>query len=360
MSSPLHVGWVAGKDTLDSLAPMLNPLAVGLMDELVELTLLCPRQADLGELSGPPTEIVRYSPSFWPLRCVGTRAILAEPDARKPDLLHALDFSAAGLTRRLARRANLPYVVSSFSLADTRRLGRADARLGAVLAGSEKIELGIIKHHVAAAAKVHRVPPALHVAKRPRCFRDPTHSVAVVAACRLRRWKVLLALAGAFGELKKRGYDCVFMIIGSGGQERRLRKLADQAGLQRDLTFADKQSGVQLGKIIMAADIFVSPDPGPGIDLGGLMAMASGVPLLAGRDTEDFITDGQTALVFDPTSGRDLTDKLSGLLDDRAAARALAENALEHCREQHRPSAMVSTVAGLYRQVVAEFKSHRR
>lgn len=361
--APLRVGWVAGDGTLTNFAPTLNPLAVGLMDELVKVTLLSPAKAGAAELAGPLTDVVRYTVSAWPMRQAGLKAAGTAVVANKLELLHALDFTAARLTRDLAGRCNLPYVVSSFSMSDTRRAKRLDGRLGAVLAAGEKIELGLIRHHVAPAAKVHRLRPGLYTAKRARCFRDPTHSVAIVAACRLARWPVLTAVCEAFAKLKADGYDCIFVIIASGRLAGRLRRHVRQAGLEHDLTLADHHSSEQLGKVIMAGDLFVSPDAGPQIDFGSMMAMASGVPVLAGhvgRDMDDFIIDGETAEVFDPAASGALAGKLAGMLDDHAAARSLADKALDHIRRNYSPTAMVSAVSNIYRSVIGQFTSRQQ
>ena len=101
-----------------------------------------------------------------------------------------------------------------------------------------------------------------------------------------------------------------------------------------------------------AADVFISFDPGQQIDLASLIAMASGVPALAARDREDFIIDGKTAVVFASSSASELTDKVARLLDDHAAARALAEHALEYVRRTHSPAGMAAAVARTYRQAI--------
>jgi glycosyltransferase involved in cell wall biosynthesis len=122
-------------------------------------------------------------------------------------------------------------------------------------------------------------------------------------------------------------------------------------GLQGDLTLADEQTSSQLVKIVMAADVFVSPAPGTRTDLGSLMAMASGVPVVAGRETDDFLIRDKTARICDPTSREQLAGAIKGMLDDHVAARSLAEKALGYCRDEHRPSTMVEQVASVYRQV---------
>jgi len=351
-SGPVCVGWVAGRDTVKRLGYVLNPLAVGLVDDLVKLVLFCPEDADAGDLPSPPIELVRHAPYKWPFRKQVIADLVEQATSRKVQLVHALDCSTIDLTRRLAQAGRFNYVVSSYNLAVVHRMHRLNGHLARILAACERIELRLIKRHVAAAEKVLRVPPGVHPAKRSRCFRDPRHSVAIVACGILANWRTLAALAACFAQLRQRGYDCVFMVIGSGRMETRLREEVAKLGLQQHVTFADQPTSSQLAGIMKAADIFISFDPGRQIDLASLTAMASGVPALAARDREDFIIDGKTAIVFDPSSASQLTDKVAGLLDDHASARALAESALEYVRRMHSPASMAAAVARTYRQAI--------
>ncbi len=66
-SMPLpRVAWVASAGTLQMLGQVLRPQAIALIDEMVELTAICPLGAETTELPTPPLEIIHYQPS--PLR----------------------------------------------------------------------------------------------------------------------------------------------------------------------------------------------------------------------------------------------------------------------------------------------------
>lgn len=350
---PLRVAWVTGSDTLARFGRTLNPLAVGLMDEFVELTLLAPHEIDVSDVPSPPGEIIRYARPRWPLAKRGEAAIARQIQSRKIQLLHALDWSVAGLVGHIAREAEIDYIVSILGLSDARRIGRLGHRSAGVLAACEAIEQRLIKHHVAPAEKVHLLPPGLHMVKHPTCFADPKHTVAIVASCRMTDWAPLSTAAATFAELKRCGYDCVYTIVGAGPLERRIRRHVIKLAMQHEVIFAEPQTSSQLAEIIKAADVYISLNPGKDIDFGSLLAMAGGVPVLAGRDQEDFIIDGRTAAVFNPASSGELVEKLAALMDNRAAARDLAEGALEYLRRHHSPSDMVAAAARIYRQSVS-------
>lgn len=347
----LRVAWVAGHQTLERIGRTLQPLAIGLMDELVDLTLACPQEVDIGPLPSPPMAVSRYGRLKW--LAFGTRAVEAlatELRSRKIELLHALDADAAGLTGRLARRAAAKYVVGSYALGDARRLGWLDDRAAAVLAASEPVRAELVQRRVARPARVFLVRPGVYHVRHATCFNEPDCSVSIVAGGPLEDFPAFDAVLQAFAELHARNYDCAFFIIGRGRAEKRMRARVENLRLRSKLTFVDIRSAEQLLRIYEAADIYVSPIPSRPVDMDLLAAMAAGVPVLAARDgASDFLIDGRTAQLFARGEAAELTMKLVALLDDRAAARSLAESALGHIRAAHSPADMVSAVAGIYR-----------
>ena len=161
----------------------------------------------------------------------------------------------------------------------------------------------------------------------------------------------------AFAELRQTQRECVFFLIGNGRAEKSIRKLAEKLGLLGDLTFVDRTEPDELTGILRAADIFVSPAPSHRVDIGLLAAMAGGVPVLAAAGgAADFLIPDRTSLTFPAGDAAELTVKLEALLDDRAAARGLAENALAHLRENHSPARMIQQLAEFYRGIAARAK----
>ena len=349
---PMRIGWVAGEETIEHLSRTLQPLAIGLMDEPMEITAICPQRALLSDLPSPPIEVVRYDMfhlSYFRARAAARLA--NELRSYNLDLLHGLDFSAAELTRRLAQMLNLRYVISSYSLGDGERLGRGDGRATCVLAACEAIRTDLLEHHVAAVDKIEVLHPGVYQVGHATLFANPAQSIAIAAGGELEDFQAFEAVLKCFSELKNRQYDCVFFIIGSGKAQRQLRRAAERLGLNSVLTFVDRQQPAHLAGIFKAADIYISPVPDRGIDIPVLLAMAAGDPVIAaGSGCSDFIIADKTALLYRAGDWMELTGRLRGLLDDHAAARKLAENALEYLGEHYSPAGMVSSLAGIYRR----------
>lgn len=356
----VRVAWVASHNTLDRLGRTLQPLAIGLLDEMVEVTAICPTGSTTSELPSPPIEVMSYPRMSLGYITRKTVATLADDlSRRKVQVIHALDCSAARMARRLAEAMDVRYVVSCFSLGDAKRLGSLDDAAGAVLAASDPILCDLLEHHVVPVERIHLVRPGIYQVRHTTLFDNPNHSLCIVAGGRLDDFAAFDAVLKCFAELNKRRpiadtthHPWAFFLIGNGKVEGLLRRQVEKLGLGPVLTFVEQQPPTQLAGIFKAADIYVSPAPSAHLDIQSLLAMAAGDPVLAARGgCSDFLINRETAMVFKPGDVAELTAKLLALLENRADARSLAENALAYLREHHSPAVMVNAMAEVYRHV---------
>ncbi|MCL2701119.1 MAG: glycosyltransferase family 4 protein [Phycisphaerae bacterium] len=357
--TPIRVAWLAGPETFNRIGRLLQPLAVGLMDELVNVTIFLPERADEREIPTLPIDVIRFSRTGWRLFRARTVTQLAtEIATRQIDLLHALDASASDQAKRLSHATGLEYVVSSYSLLDAEKLGELDNHAAAVLPATEAIRQALLQTHVVPPDRVHLIRPGVYQVSKPTCFRDTTKSVAVIAGGQMDDFAAYDTLLQTFNEIKIRNFDCQFFIIANGKAETRIRAAAEQMGLNPKLTFIDRQPALQLQGILKSADIYISPVTLPQVDVAALLAMAAGDPVLAPADsTDDFVEDGKTAVKFQPGDSRDLTQKLIGVLEDRDRTSAMTQSALDYLREHHSPAGMVRRMTAIYRQTV-ESREH--
>ena len=356
MPQPLAVGWVGGADTFTTLGGALKPAGVGLvMDELVSLTALCPRGADPRDLPGAPVDVIEYAlPWGWRLRTGALGPLADEIHKREIRLLHALDESAAALTCALAERARVGYVVSVYGIA----LGRAAAAVGqaaAVLPAGQAVRAELLARGICGDERMRPIALGLRQAKQATCFREPRYDISIVAGGRMDDFAAFAAVLRSFAELHERKYACAFFLMGNGRAEKALRAYADKLGLRRVLQFVDRQSPGHLAAILTAADLYITPAATEAVDVPALHAMAAGVPVIAAHGAlGDFLVEGQTAMFFQPGDSDELTIKLVSLVDDRAAARDLAEKALAALGEPYTPTRMVASLVAVYRGVAGD------
>jgi len=354
---PMRVALVAASQSLAHLGPAVRHLVVGLLDEPMHVSLLCPEGADTSYVPDPPVQVIRYGSLRLPFIRGRTLDALARRVGRGGvAVLHALDAGALPLTRRLAERCDLGYVASVLSLKSG--LHVTGRRCRAVLAASEPIRRALIETRAAPGELVSLLPPAVHRVRKATCFINARHSPAIVAAGRLAAREHFAAVLEAFARVRARRSQCALFIVGDGPGESQLRRLADDLALMADLTFVQPRDAVLLADIVRAADVFISPVPSDRVEIDLLAAMAAGGPVVvAGAAAADFVLNGHTALTYAPTDADDLAGRLDRLLDDRAWARQLAENALAHLREHHSPAKAAARLAELYRGIVARERS---
>ena len=355
---PLRVTWVAGPRTLEEYGRILQPLAVGMLDELIELTAVCPEKSDCSRLPSPPARLIRYGrPNWWAFweATPGLDELAAEVRRSGANLVHALDVSAARLAMRVALRANVPCLVGCWGLRDHRALRRLESPPTGLVCASELVREEMRRRRAPGARRLHLLQPGVHQVRHASCFTQPQYRVTLVAGGRLDDLAAWRAVLGAFARVVAAKHDCAYFLMGIGKAEGALRLLSERLGLRSDLAFVDWQAHWQLEEILKAADIYITPSPAEEVDVQCLLAMAAGVPVLAaGAGASDFLCDGQTAAFFRAGDEEDLSAKLLRFLEDRAAARALAENALAHLRERHTPARMVAELTKIYRAAGAE------
>ena len=354
-AGPLRVMWLAGPEALAATMRMLQPLAIGLMDELVSVVLCCPEDVDVGELGGGSLEIVRFGHS----RVLGhpsasVRKLVERIRRDGIELVHSLDAGVSALARKVAAEANVLYAVTSLRIGDGRRIAGLENSAAIVLPASTTIRQDLQEHGAASAECTQLIRPGVYRTRNPTCFDGSQRSTAIVAGGDMGRQESFDALLRTFLALREKEMDCVFFLIGGGAAERRIRRRAEKLGLLHDVTFVDSQSPSQFSGIIKAADVYVSVAPPPQIDTQTLLAMGAGSAVLCAPDpAADFMLDGKTAVLFKAGDADDLTANLRTLLGDPAGARALAEGALEYVGLHHSAAGAVSAVAHVYRMVTA-------
>lgn len=349
---PLHVAWIAGVETSERLGRTLQPLAIGLLDELIRLTVFCPHGADLPSLPSPPVEVIHYAPPRWWQRGRRGAARLADlMTIAGVDVLHALDCTIIPLTRKLARHTHLPYVLSTYKAGEFGPVtSRLDAGARGIHTTSQPLHEEVLSRGVIPPEKVHLIRPGVYPVKRPTCFSEPNQEPAVVVGGRLDRLDCYHAAIECFARLRESGHACAYFIVGRGSAEPALRTQVEELDLQAEVTFCDPLSATQMAGILRSADLYISPAPTDMVDIQALVAAAVGVPVIAADEhVSDFLIDGTTARLVPPADAGAMFEVVQDMLNDHAAARRLCTDALAYIRQYHSPANMVTATACLYR-----------
>jgi glycosyltransferase involved in cell wall biosynthesis len=127
--------------------------------------------------------------------------------------------------------------------------------------------------------------------------------IVFATAMRLAPKKRPAALLDAFQIARKIAstYDreLELRIAGDGPLRSKLENLIARSGLSENVTLLGALSRLELGALYARADLFVMPSTRESFGLAALEARASGLPVVAMRDTgtDDFLENGKTALL---------------------------------------------------------------
>ena len=149
-------------------------------------------------------------------------------------------------------------------------------------------------------------------------WRDGTANILFVG--RFEQRKGLLVLLKAFRVLRRAGLDCRLIVVGSGPQEREVRRYIATRGL-KGVELLGRVGDAEKARLFATADVFVSPATGQesfGIVL--LEAMAAGTPIVCSdiHGYKGVVRRGEEALLVPPRDHQALVGAVSRLLEDPA------------------------------------------
>ena len=145
-----------------------------------------------------------------------------------------------------------------------------------------------------------------------------------------------------------------FFVVGGGSevQDRRLRILLEQRGLQRYFVFTGKQEDIR--PFLALFDVGVLPSLSEGFSNSLLEYMAAGLPAVATDvgGNRELVTDGETGFIVPPASPQALAKKIVPLLKDARLRESLGANARRTVRMQFSIQKMVDSVEKLYENLL--------
>ena len=300
---------------------------------------------------------------------VGT--VAAEHRRRPFDLLHAQYGYPNGWAILLAsRQLRLPTVVSIQggdghwvgSCCATHRLAmqRVLDHANAVLIGSRSFAQEVRDRLGTPLDRFTFVPGAVDTGRfRPRAGWQPGQVGApptILYHGRVDRRKGALDLLEACALLRTRGVPFRLLISGIGPDHDAVQGRLPELGLADVARMRGYVAYDEAPAVYGEGDLFASPTYAEGFSNTILEAMASGLPIVAGRavGVVDCLRDGENGLLTDPGDVPALADALARLLTDPGLRRRLAADALEECRRIYSWAAVGRRIMQVYARVAGQ------
>ncbi len=160
--------------------------------------------------------------------------------------------------------------------------------------------------------------------------RAPGRPIRILCSARLIRRKGQGQLIEAAKLLKARNVPPFEVhLVGTGDDEARLRRLANDLGVERDIVFAGFTPRGQMPRVTASADLFAMPSFNEGMSVALLEALASGLPVAVTDTggTRELVRDNGVIVPWNDSLA--LADKLEPLLRDPALRAAMGARSLE-------------------------------
>jgi len=133
----------------------------------------------------------------------------------------------------------------------------------------------------------------------------------------------------ALQRICKKYSELRYVLIGGGSEEKELRKLVKELGLERQVEFLGRQPHNRVMAYMAACDVFTLPSWNEGFGIVYLEAMANGKPVIGcqGEGIEDFVENGKTGMLVRPKDVDSLVEALDFLLSHPEEAKVMGERA---------------------------------
>lgn len=273
--------------------------------------------------------------------------------AHKPSLVHIQSRHALSFGFALAKRLNLPCIVTIHDHEPglARSITAAQSRLKRLIAVSSSVKKNIISEHsldndlITVIHSGVTIPDLIDNSEVLGGRRIPV----VGTAGRLEESKGFPFFIKAARKVLDAGNDVEFLIAGTGPEERRLRALARQLKLTDHLTFITNLPDFR--SAIRAMDIFCLPSLMQGLGTVMLEAMSLGRPVIAtgvGGITS-ILRDNETGLMIPPSDSEALAQRILEFLGDPIRARAIGIAARQTVIQSFDAAQMVELTADQYR-----------
>jgi len=310
-----------------------------------------PRQAN-SALARLDTRVSRSLcwPVFAPL---ARRYLASDLKQRTPDLIDVQHRSLHPLGSWLARRLGCPYVVTVHDYLRDRERFQVDLQwCQRVVTVSESVRNELLERTRLPDSLVSVIPSGVVPPEDGELstLLNTGRAPVIGTAGPLEAGKGLQHfLRGAVRILKARP-DTLFVIAGSGPEERSLRRLAQDLQISHAVSILPNLH--DLSSALKAMDIFVLPAIKQGLGSTMLDAMAWGLPVIACDSGGVFsvVVDGMTGFLVPPGDDMALAERMRFLLDNPVRARELGLCGRRRIQDHFNINHLIDSTVTLYRE----------
>ena len=194
-------------------------------------------------------------------------------------------------------------------------------------------------------------------------FKIPLRSTIVGNTSALESEKDYFTFIKVIGNIRRKGFDVVGMIIGKGSQMTELAEFVRSKNLENFIHFSGFRNNI--GSIIAGFDIFLMTSRQEGLGTSVLDAFLCNVPVVStdAGGLPEMVVDGQTGLLAKVGDDEALAEACVRILQDPHLATTLTRNSYEKAKSFSKEE-MASATLSVYRNIPGTYhddaSKHRR
>jgi glycosyltransferase involved in cell wall biosynthesis len=324
---------------------------LGLADESIPTVLVCPKKCDVDSIVLGNVDVIRFPILELPFTNKLNKKLLVEKLRKfNPTILHCLCESRALLTRKIARKLDIPYILMVNSLRKRfSKISISPERCLKIIVPAKSIESNMIHLHPNFKDRIERINIGSFVSTSEHCFPENSSHANIITVHPRHHSEEFENLFNAIRHLYIDGYEFMIVIIDSGKSEDKLWKMLIALGLLQVVTIVPRK--MPWRSILASGDIFIRSGSENAFDplLLGAMSVGSAIAGCKGG-VDDLLIEDQTAVIFNPKDELSIMRTLQRLLDRHEFARNIAKNAQEYIKKNHSVSNMISTILKIYNE----------
>jgi glycosyltransferase involved in cell wall biosynthesis len=174
----------------------------------------------------------------------------------------------------------------------------------------------------------------------------------VISVANLRPMKGHALLLAALGQLRRRGVECLTLLVGEGPLREALAAQVAREGLAERVCLTGSRPDV--AELLAASDVFVLASSWEGLPRSVLEAMASRRPVVATAvgGVGELVEDGQTGFLAPAGDADALASRLGALLADPQLRAEMGARGRARVEKEFSVERMVEGTVAVYRELV--------
>ena len=220
-------------------------------------------------------------------------------------------------------------------------------------------------HEIGFDGKVHRIPNMINLntiqgihPKRSVFNLPDRHYIILLVAPHLFVEKGVYEFVHAAIRISRQRNDVIFAVVGSGGEEARLKAICKDNRSQHKIRFFGNLGRNEVLSLMSISDLFVLPSWSEGFPMVILEAMSVGLPVIS-TDVgaiPEIITNGIHGYVIHPKNEQTLVQTISWMLKNPLEMKRIGHNNVEEIKKRYEVNLVYHLYENCYRKIIGNLK----